>query len=74
MPSRTISVTVRSPDKNLIRDVERLVKSPPPGDLGEAQQRIKTLANALLEVATHCADLQKALTTLLDSTTFEAKR
>ena len=64
-----ISVRIRRASASLIKKVAK-IKTDPALESGQVAEQLKTIAEAVVEVANHCADLDKVLETLLKNVKF----
>jgi hypothetical protein len=71
--TKEISFHVRTADRHLLDEVQRIAETPA-GESPEARGQLATLAKAVGEVATHCADLTTLLHTIVKNTTFMPRR
>lgn len=62
-------VTINTPDKHLLQQVENVIRQPG-ANIDELKQQVATLAKAILEVEKHCASIEVAFTTLAQKVKF----
>ena len=71
--TKEISFHVRTADHQLL-DLVKQIADDPAGESPEVRGQLATLAKAVGEVAAHCADLTSLLHTIVDHTTFAARK
>jgi hypothetical protein len=74
MIERVLDARIRKANKQLIREVENVSKTPPGEDIDQMKKQVALLAKLLVEVSHQCGDITEVLETITKTVVFKGQK